>query len=943
MIRRSASILAAGALLWGILGASSGAQAAGPVDPVKLNVLFIGAHPDDEAGQIAAFGTWAEHAGLKAGVVTITRGEGGGNAVGPETGPALGILREAEERRAVGKAGIQDIFYLDTVDFYYTVSASLTEQLWGHDRALARIVRILRETRPDIIITMDPAPSPGNHGNHQFAARLAVEGYQASADPSMFPNQIAEGLQPWAVKRIFRPTGGFFAPPFGPNCAAQLTPGPGENVFGVFQGYQSPANGGKTWLQIEFDAFGEYASQGFPSGFQAPSDPASIPCAQFAQIDSRVPFGRNSTAITGIFQGASVPAPAAVPNTDGLPPNTLFWLEPDTFHVVAGQPFHVTAYAKASPAGDLGRASVSLQLPAGWTSSGSGSLGTLTNSHTSSTTFTVTPAANAAPGRFTVGGIVQVGMRATTATAAGPTTASPARLLSGYTNDAVEVVPAVQGTVKRLAQVAEFQTWTADAGVPQLGGIVKPVVSLGSGESRTVRVRVHNWSRVAASGQVSISVPSGFAVTPTSRSYSGLAAGADASVSFTVTNTNTALPTAVEGGTNGDYDATVTTTSGAGSGQETFGLELVPRTAIPHAPSAPVLDGVRSPGEYTGSLLDLSRLWEGDACSSPADCSGNAKVAWYGDALYFSVHVNDVTRSAAVTPSGCIAHWRVDSVEITLDPRGDSENTGTTFKTGIMPWTNDPANGDGPCWERDADNLQGPGAMTAPGMRVAARVSSAPYSGYDLEVKIPLRDIGAAIGPTDPKTVTDPDHLGLDILIYDSDQQNFNGNTRLAWSPFGGVQGDPYRWGHAHLASYVPPAGRPTVMPAPVVPDTAALSIDSPQSILQSAQDGVPLAGAAGAPLSRRLKVVSGPTLTPGAVTVTLRAGDSAGRAHVFAWDGTESVNDTVVTFAAGQTRTVSLALSGAQHDALAAGGMLLFSYSADAGGTQSRALVITP
>src|SRR5215467_3541437 len=84
------------------VGAAGGAAASPKPEPVKLNVLFIGAHPDDEAFTIPAFGQWLEDHGLKTGVVTITRGEGGGNAVGPEEGPALGIIREAEERRAVG-------------------------------------------------------------------------------------------------------------------------------------------------------------------------------------------------------------------------------------------------------------------------------------------------------------------------------------------------------------------------------------------------------------------------------------------------------------------------------------------------------------------------------------------------------------------------------------------------------------------------------------------------------------------------------------------------------------------------------------------------------------------------------------------------------------------------------------------------------------------------
>jgi hypothetical protein len=79
---------------------SSPAAAASAASGLDLDALFVGAHPDDEGFDITAFGQWAENDGLKTGVVTITRGEGG-NAVGPEEGPALGLLREGEERRAV--------------------------------------------------------------------------------------------------------------------------------------------------------------------------------------------------------------------------------------------------------------------------------------------------------------------------------------------------------------------------------------------------------------------------------------------------------------------------------------------------------------------------------------------------------------------------------------------------------------------------------------------------------------------------------------------------------------------------------------------------------------------------------------------------------------------------------------------------------------------------
>jgi len=152
-----------------------------------LDVMFIGAHPDDEASTLSTFGQWGSDHDVRTGVITITRGEGGGNAVGPGEGPALGLLREAEERRAVGKAGISDVYNLDKVDFYYTVSEPLSRDTWGHEDTLARIVRILRQTRPEVIVTMNPAPSPGNHGNHQEAARLAVEAYDLAGDPSVFP------------------------------------------------------------------------------------------------------------------------------------------------------------------------------------------------------------------------------------------------------------------------------------------------------------------------------------------------------------------------------------------------------------------------------------------------------------------------------------------------------------------------------------------------------------------------------------------------------------------------------------------------------------------------------------------------------------------------------------------------------------------------------------
>ena len=119
----------------------------------------------------------------------VTRGEGGGNAVGTEIGPALGLRRENEDRVAHYRSGTVDIFNLDRVDFFYNQSAPLTQYFWGDDETLRRVTRIIRMTQPDIYIGFTPTLAAG-HGNHQQAGRYIWEGIKAAADPNMFPEQL---------------------------------------------------------------------------------------------------------------------------------------------------------------------------------------------------------------------------------------------------------------------------------------------------------------------------------------------------------------------------------------------------------------------------------------------------------------------------------------------------------------------------------------------------------------------------------------------------------------------------------------------------------------------------------------------------------------------------------------------------------------------------------
>ena len=301
-------------------------------------------------------------------------------------------------------------------------------------------------------------------------------------------------------------------------------------------------------------------------------------------------------------------------------------------------------------------------------------------------------------------------------------------------------------------------------------------------------------------------------------------------------------------------------------------------TTVGQAGAAPTVDGVVSDGEYPGAALDVSRRWEGTACDSAADCSATARVAWRDDTLYVAVTVTDDVKGTALAASDCKRHWRTDSVEIAVDPRGTSENTSTTFKAAILPWT---AEG-GPCYLRDADAHQGDGPATAPGMTVAAKVSE-PYTGYTVETAIPMALLPSAV---------DPQRVGLNILPYDSDTQDKTGQTRIGWSVWGGVQGDPYRWGRAVLDGYQPPADRPTAPADPVIPTAALSSLDSPQSIAQAVRTNVALAGM---PSSRRGEQawVETARWRAGAAVAGLRVRDE-GTAHVFVVDADGVVGSVV-------------------------------------------------
>ncbi|MGA2329656.1 MAG: PIG-L family deacetylase [Bryobacteraceae bacterium] len=167
----------------------------------RLNVLgsalMIGAHPDDEHTPTLA---WLARGRLmRAAYVSITRGEGGQNLLGPEQGDLLGLIR-TEELLAARRIDGAEQFFTRAIDFGFSKSPQETFDKWGHEAVLADLVWIIRRFRPDVIILCFSGTARDGHGHHQASALLGKEAFSAASDPSRFPEQL-KWVEPWQAKR----------------------------------------------------------------------------------------------------------------------------------------------------------------------------------------------------------------------------------------------------------------------------------------------------------------------------------------------------------------------------------------------------------------------------------------------------------------------------------------------------------------------------------------------------------------------------------------------------------------------------------------------------------------------------------------------------------------------------------------------------------------------
>ena len=223
----------------------------------KLNVLgrvlYLAAHPDDENTNLMAL--WANGSLYETAYLSVTRGDGGQNLIGPELRERLGIIR-TEELLAARRLDHAQQFFSRAVDFGFSKTAEETLRIWDHDKILSDVVWVIRKFRPDVVVTRFSPEDHLTHGHHTASSILAQEAFAAAGDPKRFPEQLAL-VKPWRPARLVWNTSPFFFSnrnlPFDPTGLTVLEAG----------GYNPLL--GKAYTEIAAASLSMHKSQGVGS------------------------------------------------------------------------------------------------------------------------------------------------------------------------------------------------------------------------------------------------------------------------------------------------------------------------------------------------------------------------------------------------------------------------------------------------------------------------------------------------------------------------------------------------------------------------------------------------------------------------------------------------------------------------------------------------------
>lgn len=224
----------------------------------KLNVLgtalYVAAHPDDENQVVIGYMSQVEL--LNTGYLALTRGDGGQNLIGPEIRERLGVVRTQELIQARSMDGSQQ-FFTRAIDFGYSKNSDETLRLWDREQILGDVVWVIRQFRPDIIITRFPPDSRAGHGHHTTSGILAAEAFDLAGDPDQYADQL-EYVEPWQPTRLMLNETSWFSEKIDSIAAVN------DSVLAVDMGVYLPLLG-QSVPEIAALSRSKHESQGFGS------------------------------------------------------------------------------------------------------------------------------------------------------------------------------------------------------------------------------------------------------------------------------------------------------------------------------------------------------------------------------------------------------------------------------------------------------------------------------------------------------------------------------------------------------------------------------------------------------------------------------------------------------------------------------------------------------
>jgi LmbE family N-acetylglucosaminyl deacetylase len=275
------------------------------------------AHPDDENNALHVYLSRGQ--GVRTVLATATRGDGGQNEIGPELNDPLAVLR-TEELQAMHRFDATEQYFTRAIDFGYSFSIEETLEKWGRDEIISDYVRLIRMTRPDVVVGMNPTGTAGGL-HHQTSGLLSREAFKAAGDPSRYPEQIREGLMPWQPRKYYYPAGS----PGGGGRGQPVAPVAGPLPLGALKAATFDVSDfdpllGRTYVEIGTEERGMHKSQAMAGLLALPSGRSQ---QRYLLMDSSVPPAATPTEEPSFFHGMDTSIPGLASLVEGVPPPAL--------------------------------------------------------------------------------------------------------------------------------------------------------------------------------------------------------------------------------------------------------------------------------------------------------------------------------------------------------------------------------------------------------------------------------------------------------------------------------------------------------------------------------------------------------------------------------------------------------------------------------------------